>query len=48
MVVDNNKCKHKHHNATTLPKLNIATQRHLIQEGEVTNVNVHSHLINGV
>jgi hypothetical protein len=48
MVVDSNKCKHKHHNATTLPELNITTQRHLFQEGEVTSVNVHSPPINGV
>jgi hypothetical protein len=48
MVVDNNKCKHKHHNATTLPKLNIATQRHLAQEGEVTGVSFNSPPLNGV
>lgn len=48
MVVNNNKCKHKHHNATTLPKLNIATQRHLAQEGEFTSVSVISPPLNGV
>ncbi len=48
MVVDNNKCKHKHHNATILPKLNIATQRHLTQEDEVTSVSVNSPPTNGV